>query len=81
MGCRPPNLEAVAQAVFALQHFSIFAKLIIADFEKMPGKALLRSGGVPCVRILLLRVSGTLWNKPVTGGLKEVFNAGLFKKL
>ncbi len=34
MGCHPPNLEAVAQAVFALQHFSIFAKLIIADFDK-----------------------------------------------
>ncbi len=34
LGCRPPNLEAVAQAVFAPQHFSIFIQFIIADFEK-----------------------------------------------
>ncbi len=38
LGCRPPNLEVVAQAVFALQHFSIFAKLIIADFGKTKQK-------------------------------------------
>ncbi len=31
LGCRPPNLEALP---YALQHFSIFAKLIIADFEE-----------------------------------------------
>ncbi len=43
----PPNLEAVAQAVFALalQHFSIFAKLIIADFEKTPGKGVAKVRG------------------------------------
>ncbi len=64
LGCRPPNLEAVAQAVFALCTTTLqyFAKLIIADFEekKRRVKALLRSGGMPCIRILLLRVSGTL---------------------
>ncbi len=59
MGCRPPNLEAVAQAVFAQR--TTTAKLIIADLKKKRRvKALLRSGGVTCVRILLLRVSETL---------------------
>ncbi len=66
MGYRPPNLEALAQAIFALQYFSIFAKLIIADFEKKRRvKELLRSGGVSCISILLQRVSETLWTKPV----------------
>ncbi len=58
---------------YALQHFSIFAKLIIADFEKTPGKGVAKvRGRMACVRVLLLRVSRTLWNKPVTGELKEV---------
>ncbi len=45
MGCRPPNLEAVAQAAYPLQHFSIFAKLIIADFEKTPRKGVAKVRG------------------------------------
>ncbi len=66
MGCLFPNLEAVAQAVFALRHYntSVFLlNLLLLISKKRQVKALLRSGGVPCVRILLLRVSGTLWNK------------------
>ncbi len=47
LGCRPPNLEAVAQAVFALRTTTLqyFAKLIIADFEKTPRKGVAKVWG------------------------------------
>ncbi len=46
--------------------------LLLLISKKRRVKALLRSGGMPFIRILLLRVSGTLRTNPVTGGLKEV---------
>ncbi len=74
MGCLPPNLEAVAQAVFALRTttLSIFAKLIIADFEKTPGKGVAKVRGRALCPYTITACLRPLWNKPVTGGLKEV---------
>ena len=41
------KLQHKTSSLYALQHFSVFAKLVIADFEKKRRlNVLLRSGGV-----------------------------------
>ncbi len=63
LGCHPPDLEAVAQAIFALalQLFSIFVQFNIADFwGEMTRKEVAKARGVSCI------------TKLVAGGLKEV---------
>ncbi len=68
-GCRLPNLEAAAQAIFALQHFSIIVEFVIADSKK---KHHVRPGGVSCISYTTTAcLRDTILTKPV-GGLKDV---------